>query len=141
MGRPDKPSLSDEAALKREIDIRQMDDSVKMRERELETREKTMILEIDRLEKERAEVEDLWSRLEGAKEGLSTVDEKTIEELERKKSELDDAYLRLAEREEGLRHDEQRLESEWERLHSIEEELAQLAQLLRSREDQLEKLE
>ncbi|MCJ2532668.1 MAG: hypothetical protein LN411_01950, partial [Candidatus Thermoplasmatota archaeon] len=140
-GRPERSDLTDEAALKREVDLRQMEESVKMRERDLEAREKTMVLEIDRLEKERVEVEDLWNKLEGAKEGLSTIDEKTIEELERKKSQLDDTYLRLAEREEELRTDEKRLETEWERLHSIEEELAQLAQLLKTREDGLEKLE
>ena len=69
------------------------------------------------------------------------VDEKTIGELESRKTQLDDAYLRLAEREEALRTDEQRLEVEWERMHSIEEELAQLAQVLKSREEALKKLE
>ncbi|UCE80364.1 MAG: hypothetical protein JSV94_04150, partial [Methanobacteriota archaeon] len=94
-----------------------------------------------KLERERAEIQDLWERVEGAKDGLSAVDEKTIEELETRKAQLNDAYLRIAEREEELRADEQRLELEWERMHSIEEDLAKLANILKSREEQLKKLE
>ncbi|MCJ7607403.1 MAG: hypothetical protein MUO94_06130, partial [Thermoplasmata archaeon] len=74
--------------------------------------------------------------MEGAKSGLAAVDEKTIEELGRRQTELDDSYLKLSEREGTLRGDEKRLEEEWTRLHSIEEELAQLAHILKDREEQ-----
>jgi dsDNA-specific endonuclease/ATPase MutS2 len=95
----------------------------------------------ERIEKERAEVQDVWSKIEATKAGFSeAVDEKTIAELERRKQELDDMYLKISDRENALRKDEERLESEWVRLQSMEEELAGLARTLKTREDETKKV-
>jgi chromosome segregation ATPase len=95
--------------------------------------------EMGRTETERAEVQDLWEKVEGSKEGLASVDAKTFEELERRKKDLDEAYLRLTGREEDVRKDEQHLEEEWDRLRSIQDDLTQLAEVLKAREDELKK--
>jgi len=50
-------------------------------------------------------------------------------------------YLKLADREDIIRKDEHRLEGEWTRLHSIEGELSDLAKMLKSREDEMRKLD
>jgi hypothetical protein len=69
------------------------------------------------------------------------VDEKTMQELERRKADLDGAYLKLSEREEAIRKDEVKLEGEWTRLQSLEEELSDLAKVLKLKEEEIKKLE
>jgi len=135
-------AANEENLLRREVEVRALEGQLKGREQDLETRERTITVEVDRLDKERAEVQDLWEKVQESKKDLAAVvDEKTIAELERRKKELDDMYLKLAEREGEISKDEHRLEGEWTRLHSIEEELSDLARLLKSREDELRKMD
>ncbi|MGQ9587923.1 MAG: hypothetical protein ACUVT7_06040, partial [Thermoplasmata archaeon] len=104
--------------------------------------ERPVAVELERLEKERTEVEDLWEKIDASKQGLAAaVDEKMIAELERRKQEIDNLYLKLSEREDNVRKDELRLEGEWTRLQTIEEELSELAKILKAKEDELKKMD
>jgi chromosome segregation ATPase len=133
---------NDEVLLRREIELRTLEETLLSKDRDIETKERTLAVELERLEKERAEVQDLWSKIEDSKKGIALgIDEKTIAELERRKNELDDMYLKLSQREETTRKDEQRLESEWGRLQSMEEELSGLARMLKSKEDEIRRMD
>ncbi len=135
-------TATDEALMRREMEIHAHEESMKNRDRDLETRERTVAVELEKLEKERTEVKDLWDKVENSKKGLAAmVDEKTIAELERRKQELDSLYLKLADREESVRKDEHHLEEEWTRLHSIEEELSDLALVLKTKETDIKKFD
>jgi DNA repair exonuclease SbcCD ATPase subunit len=133
---------NDEVLLRREIELRTFEETLLSKDRDIETKERTLAVELERLEKERAEVQDLWNKIEDSKKGIALgIDEKTIAELERRKNELDDMYLKLSQREETTRKDEQRLESEWGRLQSMEEELSGLARMLKSKEDEIRRMD
>jgi len=134
----EQKGVTDDALTRRELELRHLEEQIHLRERDAETRERTVAVEIERLEKERVEIQDLWEKVDGSKKGLTNmVDGKTLEELARRTQETDDLFLKLTEREETIRKDEQRLEGEWERLHVIEEELSDLAKLLKNKEDEL----
>jgi len=136
------PEVTEDSLLRKELEIRAFEESVMNRERDLETKERTIALEMERLEKERVEIRDLWESVEGTKKGLSTVvDEKTVQELARRKAELDDMYLKLSQREEKIRRDEEHIEGEWSRLQLIEGELSDLAKVLKAKEEEVKKLE
>ena len=68
-------------------------------------------------------------------------DQSLIKDLERRKQELDQLYLRLGEREEAIRKDEKRLEEEFGRLQALEEELSECARVLKSKEEDMKKIE
>jgi len=132
---------SDDLA-RREIDLRRLEEALRERGRDIETRERTVAVELERLEKERAEVQDTWDKVEASKAGpAGTIDEKAVTEMERRRNELDALYLKISQREEEIHKNEQRLESEWSRLHAIEEELTDLARVLKSKEDEMRKLD
>jgi uncharacterized protein (DUF3084 family) len=134
--------ITNEDLTRRELDLRRFEEGLKERGRDLETRERTVAVELEGLETERAEVQDLWNKIETSRTGLAgTIDEKAITELERRRSELDVLYLKFSQREEEIRKNEQRLEGEWTRLHAIEEELTDLARILKSKEDEMRKLD
>jgi hypothetical protein len=136
------PHATDEALVRRELELRRVEEDFRLRERDQETKERTVAVELERLEKERVEIQDMWEKVEGASKGLTTLaDEKTMQELERRKADLDGAYLKLSEREEAIRKDEVKLEGEWTRLQSLEEELSDLAKLLKLKEEEIKKLE
>jgi peptidoglycan hydrolase CwlO-like protein len=142
LSKPQAAAATDDTLLRREIGLRSLEEQLRTRERDLETKERTVAVEMERLERERAEVQDLWDKIDSSKKGLAAVmDEKTIVELERRKQELDALYLKISDREETIRKDEARLDGEWARLHSIEEELADLAKVLKSKEDEIKKLD
>ena len=142
LSKPQAATPNDEILLRREIELRTLEGVLQSKERDFETKERTLAVELERLEKERAEVQDLWTKIDASKKGLATgIDEKTISELERRKNELDDMYLKLSQREEAVKKDEQHLEGEWGRLQSMEEELSGLARMLKSKEDEIRKLD
>jgi chromosome segregation ATPase len=140
--RPQAATVTDDALLRREIELRNLEEQLRSRGRDLETKERTVAVEMERLEKERTEVQDLWDKVDFSKKGIAAaMDEKTIVELERRKQELDQLYLKLSDREETIRKDEARLEGEWNRLQTIEEELSDLARVLKSKDDDMKRLD
>ena len=142
ISRPLSTAGNEQAIHRKEVELHSLEESLLGRERDLETKERTLAVELERLEKERAEVQDLWSKIEESEKGIKAgIDEKMIAELDKRKSELDGLYLKMALREDQIRKDEQRLEGEWGRLQMMEEELSGLAKLLKSKEDEIRRLD
>jgi DNA repair exonuclease SbcCD ATPase subunit len=142
LSKPQAAAASDDTLLRREVELRNLEELIRSRERDLETKERTVAVEMERLEKERAEVQDQWNNIDASKKGLVAVmDEKTLADLERRRQEMDALYLKLSNREETIRKDERRLEGEWSRLHAIEEELSDLAKVLKLKEEEIRKLD
>ncbi len=50
-------------------------------------------------------------------------------------------YMKVSARETAARDEEKRIEAEWERLQSLQEELAECARALKGKEEQMRKLE
>ncbi|MCU0852919.1 MAG: hypothetical protein MUC90_06705, partial [Thermoplasmata archaeon] len=140
--RPSSAQTSEDTLLRKEMDLKNMAEQLKSHERDLESKERTMVVEMERLERERAEVQDLWNEIDASKKGMASVmDESLIKDLERRKQELDQAYLKLGEREEAIRRDEKRLDEEFSRLQALEEELTECARVLKTKEEDMKKIE
>jgi chromosome segregation ATPase len=133
----DEGALSE--ALRKEIEeneksLKNFENDVMARESDNISKERTIAAEIDRLEVERAEIGELWEKLDAAKQSIAPSMDPELVEKQRK--EFEEKFVELSRREDAVKTDEQQLKIEWARLRNLEQELMHMAnQLMEKNQD------